>query len=228
MGEAGCTWSPTLCDCEIDGDDNDIDGADLAVLTAEFDRADCPLVLETRVSASSDDAEESDSDGMVYLTSSDLELVYETYQDRGNQTVGMRFNGVEIPRGASILNAYIQFQVDEPSSEETSLLIQGEDVDYAQPFNSSTQNISSIARTSAWAGWSPVEWHVVGEAGPDQRTPNISSIIKEIVDRPGWSKGNSLAIIITEGGKKVAESYDGDPAGAPLLHVEYTIPVADE
>ena len=66
MGEAGCTWSPTLCDCEIDGDDNDIDGADLAVLTAEFDRADCPLVLETRVSARSDDAEESDSDGMVY------------------------------------------------------------------------------------------------------------------------------------------------------------------
>jgi len=42
MGEAGCTWSPTLCDCEIDGDDNDIDGADLAVLVSEFGREDCP------------------------------------------------------------------------------------------------------------------------------------------------------------------------------------------
>jgi hypothetical protein len=42
MGKADCTLLPDLCDCDIEGDDNDIDGADLAVLAAEFGREDCP------------------------------------------------------------------------------------------------------------------------------------------------------------------------------------------
>jgi hypothetical protein len=53
--------------------------------------------LEIRVAASSDDAEERSSSSM-YLTSSDLELVY---GGGGNQTVGMRF-WVDIPQGATI------------------------------------------------------------------------------------------------------------------------------
>ncbi|MCB0034253.1 MAG: hypothetical protein KDE51_09550 [Anaerolineales bacterium] len=31
----------------------------------------------------------------------------------GNQTVGIRFNGVDLPQGATINNAYVKFQVDE-------------------------------------------------------------------------------------------------------------------
>lgn len=62
----------------------------------------------------------------------------------------------------------------------------------------------------------------MGEVDPDQRTPDLSSIVQEIMDRPGWSGGNSLVIIITGTGEWVAESYNGDPRGAPLLHVEYT------
>jgi PKD repeat protein len=66
----------------------------------------------------------------------------------------------------------------------------------------------------------------VGEAGPDQRTPNIALVIQEIVGRTGWSSGNALAIIITGSGERTAESYNGHPAGAPLLHVEYDEPPA--
>ena len=50
--------------------------------------------VEVRVAAGLDDAEESSS-GSVGLTSSDLELVY----TGGNQTVGIRFNGLDIPQG---------------------------------------------------------------------------------------------------------------------------------
>jgi hypothetical protein len=42
IGETDCTWWPDLCICDTDGDDNDIDGADLAVLASEFGRTDCP------------------------------------------------------------------------------------------------------------------------------------------------------------------------------------------
>jgi hypothetical protein len=174
--------------------------------------------LEVRVAASSDDAEERSS-GSMRLTSSDLELVY----DRTNQqTVGMRFNGVDIPQGATIVNAYLQFQADETSSEVTSLTIQGEDHDNAPTFTSSRGGISSRTRTTAAVPWSPEPWTTVGEAGPDQRTPDIAAVIQEIVNRSGWSSGNSLVIIITGTGTRWAESYDGDPDGAPLLHVEYS------
>jgi hypothetical protein len=62
----------------------------------------------------------------------------------------------------------------------------------------------------------------VGQTGAAQRTPDISSIIQEVVDRSGWSSGNSLVLIITGSGERVAESYNGDRNGAPLLHVEYS------
>jgi hypothetical protein len=172
--------------------------------------------VEVRVAASIDDAEERAS-GRLYLTSSDLELVY----DGGNQTVGMRFDGVNIPLGATIVKAYVQFQVDAMSSEETLLTIEGEDIDDAPTFASSDGNISSRTRTEASVSWSPVPWTTVGEAGPDQRTPDITSVVQEIVKRPGWSSGNALVIIITGTGERVAESYDGDQAAAPLLHVVY-------
>jgi C1A family cysteine protease len=180
-------------------------------------------VIKVRVSASSDDAEEFPS-GEMYLDSSDLELVYDAWQDRGNQTVGVRFNGVDIPQGAKILDAHVQFQVDEPNWEPTSLEIEGEDIDNAPSFLEADWNISSRARTDAQVSWSPEPWTIVGEPGPAQRTADISSIIQELVDRPGWASGNSLAIIITGTGKRVAESYDGDKDGAPFLYVAYTIP----
>jgi len=127
------------------------------------------ILFEARVSASSDDAEESAS-GSVNLTSSDLELVYAG----SNQTVGMRFNGVAIPQGASIVNAYVQFQVDEIPSPITSLTVRGEDIDDAATFSTSSGNISARPTTTAAESWSPVVWTTVGEAGPDQQTSNIA------------------------------------------------------
>jgi hypothetical protein len=172
--------------------------------------------VEIRVETGNDDAEER-SDRSMSLTSSDLELVY----DRGNQTVGMRFNGVTIPQGAVITNAYIQFQAEETHSGTTSLTIQGQDIDNAPTFTSSSGNISSRARTAASVSWEPVPWTSTGAAGSDQQTPDIASIIQQIVNRQYWSNGNSLVIIITGTGERSAESYNGRPSGAPLLHVEY-------
>ena len=40
-------------------------------------------------------------------------------------------------------------------------------------------------------------------------------MLQEIVDRPGWSTGNALALIVTGTGSRVAESYDGGAARPP-------------
>ncbi len=178
-----------------------------------------PDILEVRVDSSADDAEEHGA-GRVALNSSDLELVF----DKDNQTVGMRFNGITLPQGASITNAYIQFQADEANSEATNLTIEGEDVDNALTFSAVKFSISDTAvrpRTSAAVPWAPAPWNTVGEAGADQQTTDIAPVIQEIVDRSGWTSGNSLVIIISGTGKRVAEAYNGVAAAAPLLHVEY-------
>jgi parallel beta-helix repeat protein len=188
------------------------------VLTVATQSVSEPTTIDVRVSASSDDAEEDTSGGMD-LTSSDLELI----QESTAQTVGMRFNGVAIPANATIVDASIQFQVDETTSPpDTSLTIEGQAIGNAPTFTSSKGDISSRTRTTAAVPWSPPPWPTTGAAGPDQRTPNIASVIQEIVNLPGWSSGNSLVIIITGTGERVAESYNGDSSGAPLLHVEFS------
>jgi len=172
--------------------------------------------VEIRVASGSDDAEERSS-GRMSLTSSDLELVY----DRGIQKVGMRFNGVGIPQGATIVKAYVQFKVDEVNSEATSLTIQAHKVAQPLPLTTTYGNISARPRTLAAVSRAPVPWTAVGVAGPDQPTPEIAPVIQEIVNQAGWSSGNALALIITGTGHRTAESYNGDRSGAPLLHIEY-------
>lgn len=177
-----------------------------------------PIVtaIEVRVGSGTDDAEENLS-GSVDVNSSDLEMTF----DIEDQIVGMRFNGVVLSPGVTITHAYLHFQVDEATSVDTNLTITGEASDYASTFQTNLGNISSRPRTSAVVEWSPPPWNVVGSAGADQRTSDISQIIQEIIDRPGWSSGNPLVLIISGSGKRVAESYDGLPGAAPLLHVEY-------
>lgn len=175
-----------------------------------------PSTVEVRVTAGSDDAEERVSNGSVSVTGSDLELV----TDAGNvQEVGIRFPSVSIPQGATILNAYVEFETDETSSEATNLAFYAEDTNDASTFTTSTGNITSRPKTSASAAWNNVPaWNTVNEK---HQTPNLSSAVQEVVNRAGWSSGNDLVIIATGSGRRVAESYEGESANAPLLHVEY-------
>jgi hypothetical protein len=135
----------------------------------------------------------------------------------------MRFDNVAIPRGATIVTAYVQFEALAISSSATALQIAGQAADNPPPFASSAGDISSRMRTQASVPWSPVAWTLVGEAGPAERTPDIAPVMQELVARPGWATGNALVIIVTGDGLglRVARAYDGDPLGAPLLHVEY-------
>jgi hypothetical protein len=71
-------------------------------------------------------------------------------------------------------------------------------------------------------GWSPPDW-VQGQQGPGQQTPNLATVIDSVVNGGGWQSGNALLILISGSGDRVAESFDGDAAAAPLLHVEYTV-----
>lgn len=175
-----------------------------------------PITISRRVATGSDDAEEKN--GSVGLTSTDLELIRESTQ----QLVGIRFTALNIPQAATITDARIQFTVDETSSETTNLIIRGQATGHASGFSTSSNNISNRATTAASANWSPAAWNSVGAAGNDQQTTNLNAIVQEIVNRQDWQSGNAMVFLVDGTGKRVAESYNGSSANAPLLTITYT------
>lgn len=175
--------------------------------------------LDVRIATGNDDVEE-DANRWVYLDSTDLELVH----DASSQKIGLRFTGINIPQNATITNAYIRFKVDETSSETVNLKIQGEAASNALAFNSSTGNISARPATTSFINWSPAPWTSLAASGAQQTTPNLAPVIQEIISQPGWATGNALVILISgTTGKRVAEAYEDDAMGAPLLHIEFNI-----
>lgn len=178
--------------------------------------ANTPTSQSVRVMASADDAEER-ADGTMRLTSSDLEMT----EDAGEQQIGMRFTDIRIPKGATITSARVDFCVDEATSDATALTIEGEDVSSAVSFTASTGNIRGRTRTSASVSWSPGAWSTVGDVQP---SADVSSIIQELVDRPDWTAGGAMALLISGTGKRVAKSFDNSPAEAPQLVLAWSNP----
>ena len=200
-----------------------VNGAGLTTaVTHSYDVVEAPTLVEEQVGAPSDDAEEAVSDGVMDLTSSDLEFIRSDQPAVGDQLVGMRFSSVPIPAGATIVSAFLEFAADETSSEATTVEIAGEDADNPGTFTSAVGDISSRTQTAAEVLWSPGAWDAVGGT---HQSPDISRVVQEIVDRDGWASGNAMAFIVEGDGKRVAESFDGD-GEAPVLLVEYvTSPV---
>jgi uncharacterized repeat protein (TIGR01451 family) len=138
--------------------------------------------IEVRVKNGRDDAEEA-LDGTVNLISSDLELIDASLLEQ-QSLIGMRWTGVSIPQGSTITNAYIQFTVDETGSELLDVRFYGEAADYAEPFNTTPQNLSTRPKTTAYVDWMDVgAWN---STGATHNTANLKSIIQEIVDQPSW------------------------------------------
>jgi hypothetical protein len=174
----------------------------------------CPV--DITISANSDDAEEDTADGSMYLGSSDLELIMD---GTAHQTIGLRFPGVAIDQGATITSAYVEFTVQEATkADATSLTFYGQDIGTAPTFVNTTNNISGRLKTSASVDWPNVPSWTVN--GAKEQSPDLKTIIQEIVDRGDWSNGNDLAIIITgtAGSWRVADAVG---ATSPAkLHVE--------
>lgn len=190
----------------------------LGVLAPVSTAGAAPTEVTSRPASDIDDAEEFE-DGTMYRYSSDLELVNDGVID---QTVGVRFPNLDIPVGAVVESARVDFVVDESDSEPTTLDFRAHAVDDAPPFSSTAFDITSRPLGTASVRWADVEpWLTVGAI---VSTPDLSSVVQEIVDRPGWASGNALAIIVSGSGHRTAGAHsDGSPVAAPTLVVSYSL-----
>lgn len=87
------------------------------------------------------------------------------------------------------------------------------------------------ARTSAFVDWTPPAWGI----GTAQASPDIKTVIQEVVDRPGFG-GTVLLFVedLTTGSTTLTaqismDAYDGVPANSPALAITYaaqSVPIA--
>ena len=136
--------------------------------------------------------------------------------DMGESTVGLRFQNIEIAQGAEITNAYIEFVACDSDSIATSLTIVGEASDNALPF-SANNSITDRTATSSSSDWSSIPaW----TNGTHYNSPDLTSIVQEIVDRNGWSRGSAMVFRITGNGERDAHSRNSSSTLMPRLHIE--------
>jgi hypothetical protein len=194
-------------------------GSHMAELTIEVQSAgDVPVDVVVSIASASNDAEE-ESIGTVTTGSTDLELVTDDAGGAGVQTVGLRFV-LQVPPGALVTDARIQFTADESQSVPAVLTIATEASDNADAFTSAAGSLRARAVNPLTVAWQPPAW-TAGEAGPAQQTPNLASLIEEVVLRPGWQMGNSIVFLINGSGHRTAEAFDkagGTPARLTLTY----------
>lgn len=174
-------------------------------------------ILSIRVNQDSDDAEQG-GDNNVDTGSSDLELGEDGSDD---QICGMRFRGINVPKGAVINSAYIEFYADGSHTDAINLDIYGEAIGTAAGFSENPNNISNRDTTFARVHWDNIESWTDNAL---YATPDISAIIQEIVNRSDWTALNDMAILIEmdgTSGTRRAESHDGAASVAPLLVIDY-------
>ncbi|MDB4676771.1 PQQ-binding-like beta-propeller repeat protein [bacterium] len=158
------------------------------------------------------DAEENITDGSVSLTSSDLEMSEEDQL----QLIGLRFEGVPFSEELD-KPIYLQFTCDEISKAPTQLVITAQATGNSKSFQAADRNLSSRARTKSQVPWQVQPWTKVGESGLKQRSPDIRSLLNEVLQRSDWQAGQALTLFVQGEGKRVACAFDGDEKKSPCL-----------
>ena len=185
-------------------------------------------LLTINVASGADDAEESVATGVVSLTSTDLEIVDDEGTAAGLQRAGLRFAGLALPPGATMVEARLQFTADESQSGPMSLNIAAQAANNAAVFTATARNLTDRPRTATRVPWQPAAW-TAAAAGFAQQSPNLAAVVQEVVDRPGWTSGSALAFLITGTGHRTADAFDksgGTPARLTLTFYADKPPVS--
>ncbi|MEM7293830.1 MAG: SGNH/GDSL hydrolase family protein, partial [Pseudomonadota bacterium] len=104
----------------------------------------------------------------------------------------------------------------------TSLNIHGQAADNPGTFTTSSGDITSRSTTAASVSWPGIPAWVENDKGLDQQTPDLSGIVQELLNRPGWSNGNAMVFIVTGDGQRRGRSFD-DPLPSPIQPPELVI-----
>jgi hypothetical protein len=145
------------------------------------------------------------------------------YQGNGGVTSDnsfYRFDNLRVEQGVTVTSAVLRFL---PSGSDTNttvnVLINGVDEDDAAA-PSTFAEAEGSTRTTANVAWNSVPSFI---SPVPQASPDISSIVQEILDRPGWSSGNAMVLLVEDNGSTIAsdrvrnsDSFESEGAAVRL------------
>lgn len=182
-----------------------------------IDDAVSPEII-TSIAQATDDAYEIASS--VNSSSTTLKLSEST----NAVTLGLRYQDLNIPRGAEITNAYIRFSSNAFNSGATNFTFSGELVGDSITFSDTNNNISARTKTTNSVAWNTNnDWPVSGET---LVSPDLKSVVQEIVNQSDWCGGNALNIIvdgvgISASSGRVSPAFEDGEGLTPQLVVIY-------
>lgn len=163
------------------------------------------ITTSSVVSSGSDDA---GTDPVGCLSQSEYyEIYFGQCNDGSEITSGFLFRAVAIPQGAHIENAYVDFTVDGTYANTLALAVYGEAAGNAESFGANGQPADRTI-TAAHVPWS-ITPDDVWEMNESRQTPDLTTVVQEIVNRSDWVAGNALDIIVKNAGP--ATAAPGDP-----------------
>ena len=167
--------------------------------------------------------------GTVEVTSNVLNA------NAATQYIGLLFSAAALAdlKGTMITSAYLELYFTSGSFDDPDVTLYGYDADYSTPFLGTTNEISNLTPTAAGVVWSA---SFIGTGW--KTSPDIKTVIQEIIDRPGWPrtgapypstpclplvvKGNSSSSLMR------VRSYDGDSTQAAKLVISYEAPTSGQ
>jgi M6 family metalloprotease-like protein len=134
----------------------------------------------------------------------------------------MTFHNINIPPGSTIDYVALYWKAYSGSSSVDSFKWQFEDTDDAQAcayaYPASRNYVNNYNYSSSYStSWTAGSWYGVAD---------FSAGLQDVIDRTGWSSGNSIGLkwssYSASGGYRYIYSYDYGSSSAPYLYVEYT------
>ena len=174
--------------------------------------------LNLQVAASADDSQEI-SGGSIVLASTSVGIL-----DADDEYGGLRW-AVAVPNAATINSAIVSAMPNSAGRDEPLHNLDFEAADDAAEFTTTTNDISNRTLTGSPELWDDTD------LGADGSTffpsPDLSVPLQAVVDRPGFSSGNSVVCVIVQPTTEAARdlsihAYDNDPATAAKLDIDYT------
>jgi hypothetical protein len=196
--------------------------------------------MDGETAISFDDGE-YENDSIDKLNDDDLDAGWEG-EDLFVMTAYTRFQNVLIPQGSVINSATLTVYAHEDEPDQANITVYAEAIDHSPPFTE-TEALADRTWTTAsvrwevtdpWTMWQPYDF------------PDLSAVVQEVIDRPGWKVGNALTLFLTgedqgpslldnardmESFENIEDPDDGGdglhhPERIPTLVIEFTPPAA--
>ncbi len=141
---------------------------------------------------------------------------------------GIVFRNIDIPQGASITAANVTFTAAaNMANDNVNSRLFGQDSDNATTFIN-LADFEARPTTTANVTWDTIAHWVLNN---EYTSPDISAIVQEIVDRIGWTSGNSICIFWEDFEDRSTHVNNtaragwgtSDLAKAPVLNIDYSL-----